>query len=662
MSSIRQFQLLEFLALLWLCHIGIRNLVPNIDIPFLGITGTAALNAFLFAFCPVNKYVWTLVLIITLAAAGFLQLRNKRSETVATQKEKTISLTTVGWFVAVGITALFVACTLLLSPGRNQPGADRISTRDKLMTQAFQGEDSLTHINIIQAINKTGTSTYFDSTTQWNDYLIPTVSSYAQLSHSATSNVKVGVHDILAIGGQERADITSLLWAYVLSHFFFVGMAIGLAACVVMSVLRSIKNMNEKYRFIAALAMVLFALKVLSFPIISYGFYSQSAAMIGLLSLFLIESNATFQENKENRQIQRSVIRIIPLIIIGQTWWLLTPVAAAFLAMRIAPEFFQSLRKRKIKPLLAPFVILAAGSAFSLLPVYAQFFIYNWKVSDIANLPGGVQLIDINRIIVYCAVVATLILAYLISRMALKKSTRSIDWAAFFFVLSGLGALSVFAIYQQRNTHHYSYYTYKLAWSIVWIPFTALFIGVAICVFLTSKAISSFISFEKLKAFPLVACVCIAIALYMLVGIASTQTVKLTLSPNALQLADLSKAIEKAEQNNQIVIVMSDCGGLNDYIFQKAAGTLQGRWTQDSFYFNVALLTEKDKDSIRKELLEKNPKQYFFYDFTPTNDQSAPSDRIKVDGVAGMRTTLERPWSIEWLSSRCQPIETDAIS
>lgn len=128
---------------------------------------------------------------------------------------KLLSLSLIAWPIALFVTAFLLWTTLAFSPINTRPEAGMSSSRDKLMVQLFQGEDNFTHINLVQAINKTGNSTYFSSTKDWNYKLLPTVSSYPQLEHLATSNIKVAIHDINSIMNRSKIQISHLHYGHM---------------------------------------------------------------------------------------------------------------------------------------------------------------------------------------------------------------------------------------------------------------------------------------------------------------------------------------------------------------------------------------------------------------------------------------------------------------
>lgn len=439
-------------------------------------------------------------------------------------------------------------------------------------------------------------------------------------------------------------------------HFFLMGSALGLAASILVAFLKRYKEMNIMFMASVTAIFIVLALKTITFPLVSWGFFSQSAGMIGLLTFFLIETSPLLSEYGKQHRWQLAMIRTIPLIIVGQTWWVLSPIAIGFLGVRIFPVYVRSWKDKTWRSNIVPTCIYILGGLFSLLPAYVQLFVYNFDALDIVKIPGGIEKINIIHIIIYTSIVSA---CSGIALIVWRKKHPTALWAIFQYVTLNLVALISISVYQKNASGEFTYYSYKLAWSVAWIPFIASCTAIAFGAYYLGCYVIRLLGPRSITLRPLAISAIIAIVAYQLIIVASVQSSKLSQSTNPVQLADLAQGIENAENGNKILITVSDCAGGSDYYFQKAASTIQGRWTRSTYSYAVNALTVKDKDNYRLELLNSDPALFRVLDLTPLSDTNAPSDRLKVPNVEFERTRLDQTWSTERSTSQCQ---TDTIN
>ena len=193
-----------------------------------------------------------------------------------------------------------------------------------------------------------------------------------------------------------------------------------------------------------------------------------------------------------------------------------------------------------------------------------------------------------------------------------------------------------------------------MAWSVAWIPLIGIFIFIGHLFFrlINSGFKIGFIKSSSLMTFAI--SLTVAFCAYNLVKISSIQALSFSRGTNSIQLADLAQAIEKADNQDKTLIVISDCAGNLDYNLQKAASTIQARWTPETFEYTRNLIIGKEKDKARHDLLVANKEIYNVLDLTPLIDENPPSKRLKIDDLSIDRTRLYSAWETEKFTSQCQ--------
>lgn len=307
------------------------------------------------------------------------------------------------------------------------------------------------------------------------------------------------------------------------------------------------------------------AMKYLMFQIISWGFFSQSAGLIGIFLAFIIETDPDLILNKNEKQIRIALLRTIPIIIVGQTWSPLFLVLIPFIFAQLVPEYFSALKSKTLKSTILPTFVLLCGSIFALLPTFILLFAYNSDPLNIAKLAGGIQHIDIVKILIYLS----LFMIISFSLIFWFKAERNLYRSIFYFTASSCFALLTISLYQKISSNSFSYYSYKMAWSVAWIPLIGIFIFIGHLFFrlINSGFKIGFIKSSSLMTFAI--SLTVAFCAYNLVKISSIQALSFSRGTNSIQLADLAQAIEKADNQDKTLIVISDCAGNLDYNLQK---------------------------------------------------------------------------------------------
>lgn len=657
-NFISVLQLLEFMSFLILTNLMFRRFEKPIDIPFLGFFTSSVLYMVPFVFLPANTLVWSAVVLATYVGV-FFSFKDWWKNQKSVDSIHKISLTIIGWIVAFLVTATFCTSMLLFPPSNRQKNSEPIGRSAKLMSQLFAGEDNFAHVNMMKVLHDTGRSTYFYSTKVEHKTLFKGSSSYPQLPNAIASNFQTAIDVAAHFVSPNSTKSDRLLLAYIVAHFVLVGFLIGIAVCVVLSILRRFAKINDYLLVIIAAIGTIFALNRLTFPIINYGFFSQSAGTAALLMLLLIEVDPTFNSLKKNQRILVALLRAVPLVLVGHTWWYLAPLAFTVIGIRFLGELITDFKNRSLRKNIWPTIILAVAGAFSMLPAFILIFLYKTDAGDTLKAGGAIEPIDIPSILKYL-IAATLL--FLALHFALAKKNRVVTQNLVVFSFFGYLSLKLVSRYQLSATKAYSYYGYKLAWSVAWVPFIAglLFVSL-ICVFVVSiyrKNLKEKINIPTAFLTPLL----IAVIFFMLSNVVAKESTSLGSLWNQRQLSDFNLALNTANEKGKQLIVVSDCSPIFNYFHQKAAISLQTNHTKEMNKYSLLVLTDSVSASkYASKLLKENPRKYMYVDLTPLSDNNSPSDRFEGKGYEGLRTGLEDIWSTETLNSQCNSESVNAI-
>ncbi len=650
MNAFPTIILLVFVELLCCTYLLIRRYLPGIAIPFVTIMGASTINAIFFITLRGVFTLWIIAFIaVTLGTTwetkNFLHRRKTKKDNDPSQHSRFILK--LAWGIALTITCVLFANALFFQPALREPGVERISARDKLMSQYVKGEDNFSHINLIEAIHKRHQSSYFEGQSSHQDVLWPDLAAYSQLPHMTVSIVETGIYDVGRVGQQRTTHFSSLLYAYILCHFFLAGMLVGLVVTLAISLGTQIFRLTRKMEGILAFAGTAIILRITFFPLLDAGYFSQSAGLIAIFASVYLESNPRFKNVQKQTPLVACLARCVPVIICAHTWWILLPISVSMFAYGQFHDWYRNFKSKEFHALYKGLILTAIAGVITVIPLYSQVVLMKSSPLNIATLQGGIQPISIK------VCIAMLILS-LFAYIWLYFRQKSIDQptirlAMFFMAIVSLYFLA-FAVYQYRSTHSFSYYTYKLAWSSTWvIIFSALFFTTAL--------------FSRRMLQSILLLIILILSFFFIVDAFEIHNDNLAQSTNLRVISDLASAIDTANDLNRAVVVASDCTTQYDYFLQRAAISAQARIDPDVFQYVLGVIS--GKFSRRQEeqgiVLTKSTSSIYFFDATPLQDKNSPTDRYRAQGLTSSRTSLAKPWISENSRTACSQKQTHSI-
>lgn len=628
-------------------------MLNKVRIPFLTTIIVSTVNVICTILLRGNFFAWFLIfaLVACLAIREVIHaLKNHRNRTLNIKPDKHVL---IAWSISVFVCTTLFLNAFYLQPGLYSNNASNLKKRDLLMTQYFQGEDNFSHISIAEVINIRNESTYFDGKTSKGNMILPDLLGYAEGPQSAVSVVKSLFHATTSIAGKQESNFTYLITSYLFVHFLMGGMLIGLLTTLVLKLLNRLYNLNFATISIVTILATTTYMRYTLFPLLDVGFFSQSAGLIAIFATVYLETSKEFLEYSKIKPTISLILRLILLIITGNTWWILLPVLLPIFCLRQSLIWFRYIKNKNFGVLILNLFITLVGAVLTGIPMFIQIVVLKTDISLFANTPGGILPIEVGKILfVLSVLLAILLFLIFLTKKSFAKQPNSLVITAS-FTLSFLFYVSAFAIFQQVTKETFSYYAFKLTWSLSWlIPFLViLIIGIITIKICCIKKVMSF----SRPLFQISSLIIICVSSIFFYSSLKIHNVNLKNSSNLELLANFSKAIDLAEADGKTLVIVSDCNKITDYYFQRAATSSQASIPPQILnYLLSTLKTEQlNRDFIQSELISSFADKIFLLDISPTVDDNAPSDRLKLMNVKYNRTTVFELDQSSALSNLC---------
>ena len=586
--------------------------------------------------------LWILALILTFGLVLFLKIKNKWCFGYKRLFSLTNSCTIYGWFASLLVLIVLFSSLFISKPSTKVQGSSSLSTHALMFSQIAMGEDNGPHMTLVKEINRSGFTTYFTNDNDAYERLYPGIKTYAQFPHVITAVTLSADDAFSSITYRDVSDTELLIESYIFGFNFFIAMSIGMMVGLALSFVRIFGKVSIFSALLLSAVGSLLAIIFFGQSIINYGFFSFAPVMIFMMMQANIELFLSSNDDEVNL-VARTFLRLIPIMAIGHTWWLLLPASLGFFALMTCIDLF-NLKAKFIQNALLVFAVSVIPILFSLIPAFILVFLTDVDVSEATNSGGAIKYISVRNILVATFISVLAILSfYLFGRYKknnmIKKTSRSLGLCIATFALFVLA----YSLYQIKTLKHFDYNGYKLGWALAWLPlavFLLLFLLIVNYVLTGSYSKSNIL---KVGIFAIISIAVLSTSVSHYRTYRAQYATNLSGPIYKQNLDEMIKAVDKSSENNQYIIVLTDCSAYTIYFNQKLAMSLRGKMDEVLFSYMLKDL-EKGKinrdERVLKVYKKLGAENIFYYDMTPTSFNSSPSERLLHKNAQGLRTKV----------------------
>lgn len=633
-------QLFCFICLLLLVNQVKHRKYNSLEIPFINlITSTVLYSSGLIVF-ESNLFLWMSLSVVLSIAVIILKVKYHwlffNFEKGLNAKMNVL----LGWtiFIAVTISLFATLCTA------NIEKTTKVSRQTNIYSQAFLGEDNAAHMNLLREIGEQNHATYFLSREDFQDRLFPPAKTYPQFPHIGASVVFDIDRLVSDLTGRETGDTQQLIESYVLALYMAIAMAVALAITFSVVFVNKLRSTSVISIFVTSIFACVMLIDKFAISILAFGFFSFIPLTCFLVLQLFIEILLSSDENKDISLMWKTLLRLVPIIAIGHTWWLLLPVSFGFISILTVRDLIKdknNLRSNVFK-LLAVFI---PASLFAALPAFLLIFYTDTDIQAAAETGGGIKELDVGNVISYSFITLFCFVAlYGYAHIKKKSNLKAQSFIYSIFTLLTLFLTTSIVYYQRQSIGNVSYYGFKVSWALFWLPSIALII-LGLFVFNKILDFKLFSNVWVKAVFVGVVLICgFAISIPTLKDFRNEYRLALSYVAPSEQLRGLIQASDLANRKDKHVIIVFDCNqtAYFYYYHQKYALLLSAKFSDEIYsYMRLTLSGEPDIKEFEKIYIKLGAKNLYYYDMTPS--QLPPASKLSLfkNNVEGARTTYQ---------------------